>query len=182
MLRVPSSIAKNDEVLLKCCTAGEEHADKQNDCKGFQPPIVQPELIGACFFSAEICCNSKLRIEQCKLGVQAAKTGSDCHNYENRTGIEFYKNCCEACKVGMVLGGMQEECSMGVLYGIPFDDSYNYCCNEMKTVDSFVLTDDDSECKQNFNFNGINSLKSASFDRYLHQVRKFVLPDLRTNG
>lgn len=137
--------AKNDEVLLKCCTAGEDYAEERNDCKGFRPPAVQAELIGACFFSAEICCNSKLRIEQCKMGVQAAKTGSDCHNSENRTGIEFYKNCCEACKVGMVLGGMQEECSVGVLYGIPFDDSYNYCCNEMKSSDSFVLAEDESK-------------------------------------
>lgn len=106
---------------------------------------MESELIGACFFSSEICCTSKLRIEQCKLGVQAAKGGDDCHISGNRTGTEFYKNCCEACKVGLVLGGMQEECSMGVLYGVPFDDSYNYCCNEMKTSDSFTLTDDESE-------------------------------------
>lgn len=142
---LPKFTAKNDEILLKCCTSGENHADAENNCMGFQLPTVQPELIGACFFSAEICCNSKLRIEQCKSGVQAAKAGADCHNFENQTGVEFYKNCCEACKVGMVLGGIQEECSLGVLYGIPFDDSYNYCCNEMKSSDSFVLGEDESE-------------------------------------
>lgn len=132
-------------MLLSCCTSGENHADKENNCKGFQLPTVQPELIGACFFSAEICCNSKLRIEQCKSGVQAAKAGADCHNFENQTGVEFYKNCCEACKVGMVLGGIQEECSLGVLYGIPFDDSYNYCCNEMKSSDTFVIGEGESK-------------------------------------
>lgn len=136
---------KNFEVLLKCCTTGEENAEKDGNCKGFQPPMVDPELIGACFFSSEICCTSKLRIEQCKLGVQAAKDGVDCHISNNRTGTEFYKNCCEACKVGLVLGAMQEECSMGVLYGIPFDDSFNYCCNEIKTTDTFVLGENESE-------------------------------------
>lgn len=148
---------------MKCCTAGEEFAAKESGCKGFQPPSVEPELIGACFFSAEICCNSKLRIEQCKTGVQAAKAGADCHNADNRTGGEFYKNCCEACKVGMVLGGIQEECSMGVLYGTPFDDSYNYCCNEMKSTDTFVLTDDDSEWLQCF----ILSFAFIPFLKYL---------------
>lgn len=136
---------KYHDVLLNCCTTGEEYAEKENNCKGFQPPIVPSELIGACFFSSEICCTSKLRIEQCKSGVQAAKSGTDCHNAGNQTGTEFFKNCCEACKVGLIVGAMQEECSMGILYGIPFDDSYNYCCNEMKTSDSFVLTDDDSK-------------------------------------
>lgn len=133
------------ETLLKCCTTGEEYAEKEASCKGFQPPVVDSELIGACFFSSEICCTSKLRIEQCKLGVQAAKGGADCHVSDNRTGTEFYKNCCEACKVGLVLGVMQEECSMGILYGVPFDDSYNFCCNEMKTQDSFTLGEDESE-------------------------------------
>ena len=138
-------IAKFDEDLLKCCTTGEQHAEKENNCKAYEMPSVQPELMSSCFFSAEICCNSKLRIEQCKIGVQAAKEGRDCHNAGNQTGIEFYKNCCEACKVGLVLGTMQEECSMGVLFGTPFDDSYNYCCNEMKSADSFVINEDESE-------------------------------------
>lgn len=150
-------------MLLKCCTSGEDYAEKQNDCQDFQPPPVQPELMGACLFSAEICCNSKLRIEQCKMGVQAAKTGSDCHNYDNRTGVEFYKNCCESCKIGMILGRMQEECSMGVLYGIPFDDSFNYCCNEMKSSDTFVLAEDESKCKCSLLFANFFSLEQLKY-------------------
>lgn len=137
-------IEKYYETLLKCCTTGEEYADKEASCKGFKPPVVDSELIGACIFSSEICCTSKLRIEQCKLGVQAAQGGADCHVSDNRTGTEFYKNCCEACKVGLVLGAMQEECSMRI-YGVPFDDSYNFCCNEMKSQDTFTLGEDESE-------------------------------------
>lgn len=163
---------KYHDILLSCCTTGEEYAEKENNCKGFQLSSTVPsELIGACFFSAEICCTSKLRIEQCKLGVQAAKSGTDCHITANQTGTEFYKNCCEACKVGLIVGAMQEECSMGVLYGIPFDDSYNFCCNEMKTGDSFVLTDDDSKFSANglFRLNFFKEFFHFSCSiRYLH--------------
>lgn len=126
--------------------AGEKHAETNANCKGYKLPTVSSELISSCFFSSEICCNSKLRTEQCKIGVQTAKDGKDCHVSGNQTGTEFYKNCCEACKVGLVLGSMHGECSIGVLYGPPFDDSYNYCCHEMRSGDTFVLTEDESEC------------------------------------
>lgn len=137
--------ANYNGVLLDCCTTGETYAEKANNCKGFKPPTVPSEMIGACLFSSEICCNSKLRIEQCKQGVQAAKSGVDCHGSANETGTEFYKACCEACKVGLIVGAMTEECPTEVLYGTPFDDSYNYCCNEMKSGDSFTLADGDSK-------------------------------------
>lgn len=137
--------ANYNGVLLECCTTGEKYAESENNCKGFKPPTVPSELIGACLFSSEICCTSKLRIEQCKEGVQAAKSGVDCHTAGNETATEFHKTCCEACKVGLIIGAMTEECSTEVLYGIPFDDSFNYCCNEMKTTDTFVLAEGDSK-------------------------------------
>lgn len=163
--------ANYNGVLLDCCTTGETYAEKANNCKGFKPPTVPSELIGACLFSAEICCNSKLRIEQCKQGVQAAKGGVDCHGSGNETATEFYKACCEACKVGLIIGAMTEECSTEVLYGTPFDDSYNYCCNEMKAGDSFTLSEGDSK------WNWVDPSQSVILNghificRYLHQIR-----------
>lgn len=139
--------------MTQCCIAGEDHAKAQENCLSFKPPTVRPELISACFFSTEICCTSKLRVEQCKIGVLAAKDGKDCHTPNNRTGSDFYKNCCESCKIGLVLGAIQEECSLKLSYGSPFDESYNYCCNEMKTGDAFVLSDNDSWLFNSFTFN-----------------------------
>lgn len=97
------------------------------------------EFISSCFFSSEICCSAKVRIEQCKSGVIAAKDGLDCH--ENAT--EFYTSCCESCKIGLVIGSSSTECSLEpFVFGTPFDDSYTYCCQEMKTTELFVLADD----------------------------------------
>lgn len=160
---------------MRCCEAGEKFAEKENKCKGFELPTVPSDLMSSCFFSSEICCTSKLRIEQCKHGVEAAKGGHDCHNGGNETGTEFFKNCCEACKVGMVLGQIQEECSI-VLYGKPFDDSYNYCCNEMKTSDTFVLNEDESEYRTHIvfenekNMNIFTTFVSFILQRYLHEI------------
>lgn len=68
-----------------------------------------------------------MRFEQCKLGVLAGQEGLDC--YGNST--EYFKNCCEACKIGLVIGATSSECENTIEYGHPFDASYTYCCNEM---------------------------------------------------
>lgn len=136
---------KFDDIMTQCCTAGEEHASKEEHCRNFKPPKVNAEMISACLYSSEICCATRLRISRCKAGVLSAKDGLDCHSPNNGTGSEFYKNCCEACKVGLILGAMQESCTMELQYGSPFDDSFNYCCNEMKTTDDTIVLSDDSE-------------------------------------
>lgn len=136
---------KVEEVLSQCCTIGEDLATSEQECKNYKSPEVPAELMSACFFSSEICCTSKLRIDECKRGVLAAREGSDCHG-KNKTGSELYKSCCEACKIGLVVGSVQEKCSLGSFtYGQPLDDSYAFCCNDMKGGDSFVLTEDDSK-------------------------------------
>lgn len=139
---------KFDTIMTQCCTAGEEHASKEEHCRNFKPPTVSAEMISACLYSSEICCATRLRINRCKAGVLSAKEGLDCHSPNNETGSEFYKNCCEACKVGLILGAMQESCTMELQYGSPFDDSFNYCCNEMKATDDTIVLSDDSKCEK----------------------------------
>lgn len=136
---------KFDEIMTQCCTAGEDHASEEENCRNFKPPAVKPEMISACLYSSEICCATRLRINRCKAGVLSAKDGLDCHSPTNETGSEFYKNCCEACKVGLILGAMQESCTMELQYGSPFDDSFNFCCNEMKATDDTIVLSEDSE-------------------------------------
>lgn len=138
---------KFDEIMTQCCTAGEEHASKEEHCRNFKPPSVDAEMISACLYSSEICCATRLRINRCKAGVLSAKDGLDCHSPNNETGSEFYKNCCEACKIGLILGAMQESCTMELQYGSPFDDSFNYCCNEMKSTDDTIVLSEDSESR-----------------------------------
>lgn len=96
------------EVLSQCCVSGEDLALKGDACANIKPPldIVPEDLISSCFFSSEICCASKVRIEQCKHGVLAAKDGLDCH--EN--GTDYYTGCCESCKIGLVIGDRGGDC------------------------------------------------------------------------
>lgn len=124
--------------------AGEKLADEGVQCSNSNPPlsIVPAELISSCFFSSQICCANKLRIDQCKSGVLAAQDGLDCRE---TNATEFYTNCCEACKIGLLVG-VNNNCSVGqYIYGSPFDDSYNYCCAEVKTPpsDTFYLHEGD---------------------------------------
>lgn len=133
---------KFEEVLTKCCTSGEDHAENSDHCGSIPPISVNEELISSCLYSSEVCCESKLRVEQCKAGVRQAQNGGDCHASGNKTGSEFYKNCCESCKIGLVFGTSQEECSLELKYGSPFDDSFNYCCNEVKNDEVAVIPDD----------------------------------------
>lgn len=96
------------EVLSQCCVSGEDLALKGDACANIKPPldIVPEDLISSCFFSSEICCASRVRIEQCKHGVLAAKDGLDCH--EN--GTDYYTGCCESCKIGLVIGDRGGDC------------------------------------------------------------------------
>lgn len=85
----------------------------------------------------------KLRNEQCKKGVTAAKAGNDCHSPNNDIGHDFYKNCCESCKIGLYLGTTNESCTLKhFIYGKPFDESLEYCCSDVKSGEEFVLPDD----------------------------------------
>lgn len=117
-------------MLADCCIAGEQLAENGGQCSEFKPASnVSAELLSSCFFSSDICCSAKLRIEQCKLGVLAGKEGLDC--YSNSTA--FYTSCCESCKIGLVIGATHEECALNTIeYGAPFDESYMFCCQEMK--------------------------------------------------
>lgn len=116
-------------MLADCCLGGEQLAERGGECAQFKPAAnVSAELLSSCFFSSDICCSAKLRIEQCKLGVLAGKVGHDC--YGNATA--FYTSCCEACKIGLVIGATNAECALNTIeYGAPFDESYMFCCQEM---------------------------------------------------
>lgn len=54
------------------------------------------------------------------------------------------QDCCEACKIGLVVGSSPNLCSLEPFtFGNPWDDVYKNCCNEMKADDSFVLTEEE---------------------------------------
>lgn len=127
-------------MINHCCNAGEAIANHTAaNCSDFRPPAnVSAELLSSCFFASEICCAAKLRIEQCKAGVMAGKEGDDCHAPHAHS--DFYTGCCEACKIGLLNGATDNDCPLDpFMFGAPFDDSYMYCCREMKASDTFYI-------------------------------------------
>lgn len=56
-------------------------------------------------------------------------------------GTEFFKDCCEACKIGLIVGSTMDKCSLGNFeFGSPWDESYEQCCTGWKTTgEPFIL-------------------------------------------
>lgn len=137
------------QILSRCCTAGEELAERGETCSDLNPPldVVPTEMISSCLFSSEICCSAKVRIEDCKTGVLEAKNGNDCHG--NVT--DFFTSCCESCKIGMVIGASENDCDLQVSqFGTPFDDAYTFCCRDAKAEGAFYMPEGDRKLN-NFN-------------------------------
>lgn len=58
--------------------------------------------------------------------------------------INNLQDCCEACKVGLIVGASLSRCSLEPFgFGQPWDESYFSCCYELKADDAFVLTEED---------------------------------------
>jgi fibulin 1/2 len=44
----------------------------------------------------------------------------------------FHKDCCEACKIGLVIGSSFQQCSLqGYSFGSPWDDITEDCCTDI---------------------------------------------------
>lgn len=66
--------------------------------------------------------------------------GKDCLPENNTFSPESYKDCCESCKIGLIVGsGGYDNCSLSTFqFGSPLDESYELCCNSMKDEYYFV--------------------------------------------
>lgn len=66
------------------------------------------------------------------------------------------KNCCESCKVGLLVASTTNRCTLDPFYfGAPWDEVYTNCCNEIKGDDEFILTEED---ESNYPYNTIMNL------------------------
>lgn len=47
------------------------------------------------------------------------------------------KDCCEACKIGLVIGSTSPQCSTDAFsFGSPWDDIIEDCCSDIRDGDS----------------------------------------------
>jgi fibulin 1/2 len=78
-----------------------------------------------------------------------------------------YQDCCEACKIGLVIGSTSNSCSTeNSLFGSPWDDIIEDCCTDIREADS---EDDPNEINESkhiifINFNYLNNFFSDAED------------------
>lgn len=130
---------------------GIKWAEANNTCLSIKSVTdsVPLELMPVCLSTAEICCVRQYRSNQCLVGMQAARDGNTCNrDAKNRTTFEsdYYKDCCEACKIGLVMSTTVNQCGMKTFtFGSPWDEVSRTCCNELFDSNSFEIDVDESE-------------------------------------
>ncbi|KAK8406643.1 hypothetical protein O3P69_007314 [Scylla paramamosain] len=114
-----------------CCAYGANWARESQQCSAFPTPIneLPTEHQSICVTAAGICCLRYFRNEQCQKGSQAAQLGHDCLPSSSQGG-EYFKDCCQACKLGIFSGGMGMGCGTRFKFGFPWDNAYHDCCNQ----------------------------------------------------
>ncbi|XP_071519923.1 uncharacterized protein [Panulirus ornatus] len=120
-----------EQTFGRCCTYGVNWARESQQCSSFPAPVtgIPSEQQSICFNIASICCLRYFRDEQCQIGKQAAQVGQDCVT-SNKEGGEYFKDCCQGCKVGLYTGSMAMGCSMRFRFGFPWDIAYLQCCTQ----------------------------------------------------
>lgn len=132
-----------------CCSEGIKWAEGNNTCpkiKSVDEPIPL-ELMSVCLGTAEICCTRQYRSMECLVGMKAAKSGNTC-NRDTKSittpEADYYKDCCEACKIGLVMSTTVNQCSMKTFtFGSPWDEVSRTCCDEVFDPNSFELDEND---------------------------------------
>lgn len=142
---VSSEAIAIEQILSLCCQEGEEWGTQNRLCSSFNKSLelVPGELRGLCLSTIEICCSKQHKIYQCTAGQIAARQGLSCSLKGDHSGSEFYTDCCEACKIGLVVGSSSNKCSVDPFaFGSPWDEVYDGCCKDIKQ-DTFILNEED---------------------------------------
>ncbi|GAB0091034.1 fibulin-1 [Sergentomyia squamirostris] len=125
-----------DETMNLCCGIGKRWAFSQANCTSAvleDHMNIPVELRHVCLSTVEICCIRQHRDLQCIGGQTAAKRGASCHDHLTSVSQHaYYRDCCEACKIGLLTASITPECVVrsSFSFGSPWDEVYEACCNE----------------------------------------------------
>ncbi|XP_021928594.1 fibulin-1 isoform X7 [Zootermopsis nevadensis] len=131
-----------EPTFKRCCSLGSNWASEGLKCNNFPAPVtgIQPEQQSVCLTAVEICCLRKHREKQCEIGKEDARSDSSCQT-ASITGGEYRKDCCEACKLGLMSGSMGMECVFESFeFEPPWDKAYHACCLETQPSTSLPTT------------------------------------------
>ncbi|XP_012149839.2 uncharacterized protein LOC100874867 [Megachile rotundata] len=128
--------ARMEARFEKCCGLGTAWALEGLGCEKFSGPVPGVPTVeqGLCLEAVDICCVRAYHDQQCKKGKSDARAGLACvtSTKAKRTGPgDYHRDCCEACKLGILTGSMGQGCSFkSFSFGNPWDPAFLECCYE----------------------------------------------------
>ncbi|XP_017892365.1 fibrillin-1-like [Ceratina calcarata] len=135
----PGAEARMEERFEKCCGLGTSWALEGLGCEKFTGPVPGvPQLEqGLCLEAVDICCVRTYHEQQCKKGKADARAGAACvtaTSVKSRRLAgpgDYHRDCCEACKLGILTGSMGQGCAFKKFtFGNPWDPAFLECCHE----------------------------------------------------
>lgn len=131
------SEARMEAEFEKCCGLGTSWALEGLKCEKFTGPVSGVPTVeqGLCLEAVDICCIRTYHEEQCKKGKLDAHAGlacvSDTKSKHSGPG-DYHRDCCEACKLGILTGSMGQGCAFKKFtFGNPWDPAFLECCHEV---------------------------------------------------
>lgn len=127
----------------QCCAYGAGWARESQLCSIIPPSIsaaIPPEHQSICITTAAICCLRYFRDEQCQKGKQAAQVGQDCVLSSSQGG-EYFKDCCQGCKLGLFSASMGMGCNTRFKFGFPWHDAFMNCCSTSPNLSGNQVVD-----------------------------------------
>ncbi|XP_037077300.1 fibrillin-3-like isoform X2 [Pollicipes pollicipes] len=124
-----------------CCRLGSRSARDGRVCVVSSTPVpdVAAEEQAMCAAVRAICCSRKQRQMRCSAGTEAAKNQQPCQLQRSAPSQVFYKDCCEGCKLGLLVGPMGMGCSFTRFkFGHPWENSFLSCCSDRSPVDPVI--------------------------------------------
>lgn len=139
-----------------CCSEGIKWSEDENTCVKIKSvtETIPIELMSVCLSTAEICCTRQYRSRECLIGMSAAKNGNTCNRdiaAINTFEADYFKDCCEACKIGLLMSTTLNQCGMNFTFGSPWDEVSRACCDELAGSDNAFVLDADDESKLDIN-------------------------------
>ncbi|CAL1286687.1 unnamed protein product [Larinioides sclopetarius] len=118
-----------EPVLVRCCSSGEVWARNHTTCTGPGEAANLPQQDRlTCLTTLYICCVRTHRKIYCENGKNAARTRKQCV-IQPEQGGETFKDCCDACTLGLQAESMQMPCTFSNFrFGAPWDEAFQDCC------------------------------------------------------
>ncbi|XP_034188272.2 uncharacterized protein LOC117607997 isoform X1 [Osmia lignaria lignaria] len=160
--------ARMEVQFAKCCGLGTAWAMEGLGCEKFSGPVPGVPTVeqGLCLEAVDICCVRAYHEQQCKKGKSDARAGLACvtSTKAKRAGPgDYHRDCCEACKLGILTGSMGQGCAFKSFnFGNPWDPAFLECCHEASPSTTTTLTSDSTNSTSSSDTSETESSSSSS--------------------